>query len=674
MFIAFEAYRATNESLPYYAAPDMDLATVIDQLAIGADRLPAHLGHPGFGMYLAQAHLQSAASSIGAADVYDLDDLAMSLNPPLVSAAATRFLRWLSVLVVLWIAFSSWRAVARLSEAGPLASLAALAILLSLPSLVYHSGLIRSEIYAVGYWTAALWLASRLVSPSGERQSARSCVGWVVVGVLLGLSITTKVQGLVLALVLVPWIALAAYRSAPVGVDRPFAAPAGTMGLAIANLLGGAALWWFARATEEPLGTATFAAGYPGNAVGAAIGLLVLATTGLRAAQSKLPLWLTLWNGVAIAILFGALSSFLLHFTLYTDSATATQHLLLDFKVSFLRTLAPSVAGANPTWADLAATFGNSPALTAAHVIAFVAFCVCFRARPLLLVLAVSTEVVLLAHAGLAVRQRVRDELWFQVPIAGLTLCYAVWAIQTFPRATLARLVAAGFALALVWTNVEEGALASTRLTAGYGAYGFRPSAWTKGTYGASHLTYLQHVEARLPADEASRAAAIRQASHEESVLRRARTTFPGHALRHTDIGILAPGFPTRSSSEDAVLEVPESLRNLALVDLSDAPIVNHIELPDPIKGVPLWRERLEVAASDGDTGTTILAPRDLEVWVFSSESIRSASPGCRLEPSRESIRLERDGHAIELSAYRVRGLCTWPNGGLPTDAVFGFG
>ncbi len=683
LFLAFDYFRAISDSLPYYVAPDMDLTTVVDGLLIRAGYLPSHLGHPGFGMYLAQSHMQTATEWLGMRGVFDLNDLETALNPLLVSAASTNRLRSFSPILALVIAVGSWRAVVRLSRAEAGAAVLVLALFLSQPSLIYHSGLIRSELYAIAYWSLALWLASSLLVDTSRSRTALTrpltIAGWLGVGVLVGLSLTTKVQGLILVLILPAWIALAAHVHTPTWspgptLTRPF--PRALSWFTAANLVGAAALFWLASRVEVPVGVATFAAGYSLNPIGALIMLAVLSTAILSQVRDRVPPWIGEWNAMATLIVSGILLSFLLHFSLYASPESSLQYLLLDFKVAFLRNLPPKLAASDPLLA-----MQGQWLIPGAHALALAAFVIRFRSRPVVLLLAFATSALLLAHIGLALRPRVRDQLWLEIPMNGLTACYALWWLQTSSsRKHVATVVVLLLAVGMVATNLEDAKLARSRLVAAFSTYGFHPQSWFAGVYLAEHMRYTQVMRDRIPQDSGMRDPAQRQARVESDLLANLDSTFLNHRILHTNVGVLWPGFAVRSGSIGGqVTRVPDALRDLATVDLRAAPVTNRLRAPVPIPNARLWRERFAADSTSTEPITTVVSRSDRPLFLFLSTpptpKVLWPNPGCRLRDQNESIGIAtHGGEALDLHAYRVFGICTWPDGTLPPDSLFAVG
>src|ERR1019366_8031085 len=164
-------------------------------------------------------------------------------------------------------------------------ALLALALLGSQESLTYQASMIRSELYAVLFWSGAA-LAAAIVARTQAR--ARRELGELAVGVLLGLSFLTKVQALFyLAAAIIVMLLFRSLADEESGVDAapPLTSPRRARlfaGIGALNILVFLSLALVAVRTHIPEGVGTFAAHQGITPVAMAMGM---GMTGLLIVQ-----------------------------------------------------------------------------------------------------------------------------------------------------------------------------------------------------------------------------------------------------------------------------------------------------------------------------------------------------------------------------------------------------
>jgi len=179
---------------PYYFIWDMDHITCVDTVLIQSELLPDQICHPSSGMYLLLFFSQKIAHAFNAVSAINLTELDASLNPLAAMAELTDFIRlhspFLSVGIVLLLSV----AVYLIFDMPRWYLLCFIVFLGTQESLIYHSSLVRSELYSVFYWSGAVLaiaMAAKTTSP------VRRCLLLLLTGLLLGLSFLTKVQALI---------------------------------------------------------------------------------------------------------------------------------------------------------------------------------------------------------------------------------------------------------------------------------------------------------------------------------------------------------------------------------------------------------------------------------------------------------------------------------------------
>lgn len=680
------AYLGVCRALPYYYNWDMDLMASVDTLVVNGGDLPVHIAHPGFGLYLVNAATQRLAHAAGVLSAVRLEDLATSLDPLAVMAEHTATLRLHSPLVAWATVILLWLALRRIVRPRAWADVGLLALVASQDGLLYQAGLVRSELYAVLFWSVALLLVATV--PDARARRTRALL-LVAAGVALGLCYLTKLQSLfLLAAVPLVLVAQASARATSLGAllpthDRRAALRAlAVAGLALALL---AALLLAAAREPDPDRQAfmMFTASWPLrlNATGAA----VLAGS---AAVALLLAWLVRrgrWAGDGFAfvhavalLLLGFVASFALHVLPYDLSATGIRYLLYDAKMLFFRSSLTIIQVADSpleqVWWQLrwdAALF----ALLA--VAAVVSAATAWRARrepparaAALAVLGLALLAV--ANAALAVRFNFRDLIWVQTLalVAAVTATPLLCARRAARVATIVLL-----ALALVG-QLLHGRDMVARLESNFNVTGFDDERWLSGFWplvgGGSYARYAQIMEQHY-GDAASPRRAVARRSARASADHRRIVDYvlqePGVDLRR--IGVLSEGFPLRVAAPDArIVELPEALREAIVVDPSGATGGGPRFVPERVRTHSGLREKI---AGTGEPGSLALLPRpDLRVFLFHAANDDGAArlPACA---SRDAGPPPAGGLTAGDQAFVGREITTYcvvPAADVPSSAV----
>jgi hypothetical protein len=149
-------FLAISHAYPYYFIWDMDLVAAEDVILVGSGLTPDHLNHPCFGMYLVQSLTARLAHGLGVLSALSLGQLDASLNPAAAVAELTTFLRLHSPYLELLLIIFLWASATLVLRPGRGLSLLFLVALGLQESFAFHSAMIRTELYAMVYWSAAL--------------------------------------------------------------------------------------------------------------------------------------------------------------------------------------------------------------------------------------------------------------------------------------------------------------------------------------------------------------------------------------------------------------------------------------------------------------------------------------------------------------------------------------
>jgi hypothetical protein len=176
-------------SLPFYYSWDMDLITLTDLLLIKDNSMPAHINHPGLGMYWLLSNVQSFAEYFGLVTELKLSTLFNSSEPMLLIAEHSQLMRIANSLTCIGIAIVLWASLRRYFLKNPVADMLVLLVFLTLPGLwQYDLLMVRTEIYSLFFWSLSLFFILRAA------EEDKTTYNSVLAGFFAGLSFFTKIQ------------------------------------------------------------------------------------------------------------------------------------------------------------------------------------------------------------------------------------------------------------------------------------------------------------------------------------------------------------------------------------------------------------------------------------------------------------------------------------------------
>jgi hypothetical protein len=176
-------------SLPFYYSWDMDLITLTDLLLLKDNLMPAHINHPGLGMYWLLMNVQSLAVSLGLVTDLQLSTLFDSLEPMILIAEHSQLMRIANSLTCIGIAVVLWASFRKYFEKNYIADVIVLLVFLTLPGLwKYDLLMVRTEIYSLFFWSLSLFFTLRAAEEN------KTTYNTFFAGFFAGLSFFTKIQ------------------------------------------------------------------------------------------------------------------------------------------------------------------------------------------------------------------------------------------------------------------------------------------------------------------------------------------------------------------------------------------------------------------------------------------------------------------------------------------------
>jgi hypothetical protein len=181
-----------NNLVPFYYSWDMDLLTLLDLFIIPDNQMPAHMAHPGLGMYWILSHAQALAQSIGLITDFSMSTLFNSEQPFLLVAERMYFLRYVHVIICIFLPIFLWLSIRNLLKESRVRETLALLCFLTLPGLwKYNILMIRTEVYALFFWSISLYFLTKSLSSEDDGSSRLNIL---LAGLFASLSFFTKIQ------------------------------------------------------------------------------------------------------------------------------------------------------------------------------------------------------------------------------------------------------------------------------------------------------------------------------------------------------------------------------------------------------------------------------------------------------------------------------------------------
>lgn len=654
LFIAFLLTRflAVSQHYPFYFIWDMDYVSTLDTMLINSQTLPDHINHPAFGMYLVQALSERAGQSMGAVSAIRLPDLAAALNPLAATAELTAYLRLHTPYLELAMVLLLWAGVNLILKPGRWLSLVFLAVLGLPESLLYQAALIRTELYAMVFWSGAFFLMALALHARSTRAWRLRLLG---AGLLLGLCMLTKIQAIFYLLAFAVLAVLSATLVAP-RAPRPWRLPLSRRDALMMPFLGVLNLGNFLMLliavlfVQIPKSFATFTLNYTVNPITILFGLGAL---GLAAAQIVYyragrtdRLAFLLMNGATL-VFTGFLAAFLLHFLLYDNPLTSMKYLLYDFKMIFFREFSSQqqstyfkslpplfpVNSANKPAADAMSDpwgmvmfhpalffthLGLLLTLIAGHLNRFVAV----TRRQVLL--CASLTLLALALLLVGVRYFLRDFIWVEMLLTLLNIYFFMMLWRGARRLVRPLRVATASAALLVLALSTVHSLAiPRRLDMNYNLYGWDLNKYRYKVFD-NHQVLIEKILERLYFLPRMWEVAESCADTQAWIRNAAAFVFQNLAVTHRQIGIVSTGYPVWTSSMSYRIDsFPEELRGAIIVDSKDLPLrERYFARREYTQTYSEYMQKIKPAPSTGEFGAplewlSVLKRQDLQILLF---------------------------------------------------------
>ncbi|MHC4070107.1 MAG: hypothetical protein ACYS18_07185 [Planctomycetota bacterium] len=613
---------------PYYFIWDMDHITCLDTVLIQSELLPDQIGHPSFGMYLLLFCTEKIAHLSGVVSILDLEGLSASLNPLAAMAELTDFVRLNSPFLSVGIAFLLCMAMHVIFGMSRWYLVFFLVFLGVQESLAYHSSMVRSELYSVFYWCGAVLMTAVAAKATG---TAKRYVSLLVVGILLGLCLLTKVQSLFYLAVVPVLFMLAFYifqdertrRHADITRRGSFWVLALSLFNAAAFLILGIASY----STPIPRGVPTWAAAFRITPV-ATLFFLVLLLLFLC------QFYLCVTNKVSSDAfrLFsffsvmgtGFILSFAFYFFLYSDATLSLQYMLLNFKIVFLRVFPQSSLGiAEPSVyvSNLLLYVCYNPMPFIVHVVLILLLVFgCLRRFVRItkgqLTLCLVVTVLAFVNVVVMTRYKLKDIIWEEMLLNFLNLFYFAVLVSRASRYRLALArVGGGLLMMLFLANCVHVYNTPDRIDANYNQYGWNANKFLGSVYGRNHRKYSAIMREKY--NNTTAEVARTKAIDHRRIRRTVDFVFKNQAITHRNIGIVFEGFSAWSADLGyKITKVPPPLKGAILVDNASVGLKSRTFFKEEyVRERSQYMDKFKKSSSAAQI--SVLTRPDLKVFLF---------------------------------------------------------
>lgn len=655
---------------PYYFMWDMDHVTTLDTVLIQSELLPDHIHHPGFGMYLPLFFSEKIAHFFSVLSALNLEQLSASLNPLASMAELTDFVRLHTPFLVIGIVLLLSISVYLISGLSCWYLLFFIVFLGTQESFIYHSSMIRSELYSVFYWSAAVLT---IAAAAKAARPSRRLMSLLAAGVLLGLCFLTKVQSLIY---LVESAVLLPLMFSVFGDEREENSkdikPKKSywiLAVSFANVIVFLILAVAAYSVPVPQGIPTWSTGFgvtPMTILFFLVLLSLLLCQLFLCLMKRLSSNIFTFSSFFTIIAAGFLLTFALHFLLYSDLSLSLRYMLLDFKMVFLRDAKFLQLRDLPVYISNFLSYARyNPVLFIVNITLNLFLVLgCFRGFVRItkgqLALCLLATIVAYVNILIATRLNLHDILWKEVLLNFLNLLYfAILVSRDSQDSPILTRIGGGLLVVLFFVNCVHACNMPARIDANYNHYGWQQDKWLTNPYGGNQQKYGNIMRAKYSRTTATIAQS--KAVDHRQIRKTVDFVFKNQTITHRNIGIAFNGFPAWSADLDyKLVEVPAAVKGAILVDnasikpgkrffFKEEYVRQHSEYPDKFK-----------KSSVADK-ISVLTRFDLKIFLFVHPDDVSGLVDEQIVLTPYKIVLKKSEQSIVLQGLEIKNYCEIP-------------
>ncbi|MBW1836963.1 MAG: hypothetical protein JRI99_08460 [Deltaproteobacteria bacterium] len=567
-------------SLPFYMVADQDSAVIIDNLLIHGNLTPDHITAPGFGINLILILSQKAAKLFGILSAISLDDVKNSLNPFIPLKEMTLYSRLHTPLLLLISTLCIAKVTTKIAHLRQTGFWFMVLLLSVLQGFSYQTNLIRTETYAIFFWSVALYL----IQAGFEQYRRHTRIAYFVsVGLFLGLSFLTKVQLLFYVLLSLPVFLLfrAKEEKSRKSASELLLKRKEVIFLSIFNIFLYAILFVSSYQYQIDPGKGSWATGYGLTPTAIAFSLFLVLVVLSGAALDKKPLQTIRYEYDFINLcVFGFLLSFFFHFILFDNYHLSWEYLLMDFKILFLRHRFYSVGSA--TMYENVSFFTSLGEKVLTNILELSFFIMTFSVslffaiknkgvRNKTTIAYILIFVLSISNFLFATRNIFRDLLLIEIPFVTAAFIYWINIDQYLAMRNRKKFIPILLCVILLYSFTKNRQVADKFIFA-ISTYGSSPLYWVSNRYYDNHLKLREALyEGRFTPEFLAHSSMhlLQRYPHLKTTL---RAVFSNRRLDMNQVGFAEKGHPIRTDDlNETIQELPNALRGGILVDLSNS-------------------------------------------------------------------------------------------------------
>jgi hypothetical protein len=663
-------YTSISLKYPYYFIWDMDYVTTVDMVLIQSGLLPDHISHTGFGMYLPLYFTTKIAYFFNVVSTLNLSDAAASLNPLAGIAELTDFIRLHTPFLIMTIVIFLSMAVYLIFDMSPWYLLFFIVFLGSQESLIYHSSMVRTELYSVFYFSASALMLALAVKFSA---SIAKFISLLAAGILLGLSFLTKIQSLFyIASLPLLFLAFTLFKNSNKQIPchplskRPYL----SLALSLVNLIIFLLLGIAAYPIPVPRGVPTWSSGFDITPMMVLFSLVffLLFVWQLRLyATNKTSGDVFKFSACINIIALGFLLSFALHFLIYSNTALSLQYLLLDFKMIFFRKFVELYPKNFFFYiSNFLSSFYYNPTLFIVSIILNLLLILGYRFKFIRITkgqLILCLTITILAFVNVAVGTRfiLRDILWTEVLLNFMNLiCFAVLISRLSEHRFRFIGIGGGLLIALFITNVAHACNMPARIDANYNLYGWWEDKEFSSVFGHNQPKYMEIMFRKYNTVTAK--VAENYAAEHRQIRNTVGFVFKNQNITYRNIGILFEGFPAWTDDLSyKITEIPPKFAGAILVDnASIKPKEKFFFKKECVRRESEYLDKFSKPSADNQI--SVLTRRDLKILLFVTPDDAPNLISEEIIKTPYKVVLRNDsGRSIELQGLEIRSYCEIP-------------
>lgn len=659
-------YMRLSESFPFYFIWDMDHTTSFDMMLIHEGKLPTHINHTGFGMYLVTFFSQKIAYFADIISILKLEDLAESLNPIAVIAEYVSYIRIQSPFISVAIVMLTWVSLVICFRASNIVNLLILIVLGLQSSLWHQSSMIRSELYSMFFYSVGLLMISLTINSKNNNNRKYLTT---VLGVFLGLSFITKFQSL-FYISITPFLIYLIFLSVEEGKKDLFIHDRRTDRILLycnlTNLLIVLALFILSYS----VGVSSAVTGmmkqmgmrdeYVINSIGIGYLLfsvfLILVSLFLKNQKIKTNI-LRDFHTLFSLLVMGFTCSFFLHLFIYKNIATSIHYLAYDFTMLFLRknrlNQLGDLGGYLNTFGSFLQYYSYLFLLTVASISLYI---YTFRNRKNTILLIIILF-FFLANLFFGTRFFLRDTLWVEILITYLNILLILSIRKAF-NFKLSRSLTLVLLVTLSMVGFSKASTIYERTKLNYNIYGFQKKYWMRSVYGNELYPYEQYIKNAISYSAEAPMMAFDAADNFQRNLFDSKFVLYNADVSQRHIGLVGPHFSVSTKDmKHKIKQYPAELKGWLLIDAQNVPLLKKRGLKDNL--IARAADHPEKFAPQYTKDELIIIPRsDIYSLLFTSEKNYNFPEQCQVRPYSQQIITTDGKEEKKYSGFLVNSLC----------------